>query len=41
MEEVDSPAGSGSLRSSAGGRAAALHLGAAERQGTPLRVSEV
>lgn len=30
---MDPPAGSGSLRPPAGGRAAALHLGAAERQG--------
>lgn len=34
VEEVDPPAGSGSLRSPIGGRAATLHLGAAERQGT-------
>lgn len=34
VAEVDPPAGSGSVRSSAGGRAAALHLGAAEGQGT-------
>lgn len=34
VEEVDPPAGSGSLLSPTGGRAATLHLGAAERQGT-------
>lgn len=34
VEEVDPPAGSGSLLSPAGGRVAALHLGAAKRQGS-------
>lgn len=34
VEEVDPPTGSGSLLSPTGGRAAALHLGAAERQST-------
>ena len=35
VEAVDPPAGPGPLRSLAGGRAAALHLGAAEGQGEP------
>lgn len=35
VAEVDPPTGSGSLLSPIGGRAAPVHLGAAERQGTP------
>lgn len=35
VEEMDPPSGSGPLCSSAGGRGATVHLGAAERQGTP------